>query len=366
MTTTHYREYPYGHDFGNSKTEGVVYFGNEIRQLSMPSAICEGTYEELSSKSNRDNLHNLGVITPQSHILKLKDYEFYIGNLAIEQSPSVEIATLTSRGDITRYRSIKSLAMLLAASGTLIKDQEYGLIVVTGLPILTMSDEYASAIQCALEGDHTFILDGIERTAHVAIRKVIMESSGANIAHGHVGNVKYGTVDIGGGTTDISMNNGLIPITSQCRSFDIGVETAVDAFISAFFKQFNFPLTASDAMKIQCAYISGKGYETIATVRNARASGSAVDTLVKKAMNDVGSRIASSIKRAWTGSLLSDIVASDAESILLIGGGAYYFADMVRSIFPDRLTIPANPECANAMGYARLALCILSKAIRKS
>lgn len=347
--------YPYGHDYGNSKTCGITYIASAIREQTMPSALYEGSREELEAMSTNGDLRQIGAINDRSHVIAVKGNEFYVGDLAIEQAPSTDTMTLTSRGDITRYWSVRSLAMLLATSGTMIKDREYGLIVVTGLPILTHNEENIQAIKTALEGDHEFVLDGEKRIAHIAIRKVIMEGSGANIAHGAIGKVKSGIIDIGGRTTDIYMVNGQTPIKDQCKSHDVGVESAVDSLVETFEKEFRYPLSASDAAKLQNCFVGTKSYDSIATVRNAGANHQRVDALLSKSLGEVGRKISGFIKRSWSSSLRSDVVASDAEHILLVGGGAYYFEDSVSALFPNRISVPSRPECANAAGYARLA-----------
>jgi hypothetical protein len=361
----HYNTYPYGHDYGNSKTCGITYIAGNLRELTMPSALYEGSREELEAMSTNGDLRQIGAIHDTAHVIAVNGNEFYVGDLAIEQAPSADAMTLTSRGDITRYWSVRSLAMLLATSGTLIKDREYGLIVVTGLPILTHNEENTQAIKNALEGDHEFVLDGEKRVAHIAIRKVIMEGSGANIAHGAIGKVKAGIVDIGGRTTDIYMVNGQTPIKDQCKSHDIGVESAIDSLIEAFEKEFRYPLSVSDAAKLQACFVDIKDYNSVATVRNAGAHHVQVDALLSKSLGEVGKRISGFIKRSWSSSLRSDVVASDAEYVLLVGGGAYYFEESVKALFANRLSVPARPECANAAGYARLALHFFNRDVKE-
>jgi len=361
-----FNTYPYGHDYGNSKTCGVTYINGVVHELTMPSALREGSYNGLVSGVMGGNLQQLDIIHDRSHVIQVKRQEFFAGELAIEQNPSVKISELTWRGEIERYWSVRSLSMLLVTSGSIIKDKEYGLIVVAGLPIETYkNEENIQATMTALDGRHEFVLDGEKRIAHVTIRKVIMEGSGANIAHGAVGKTKIGIVDIGGRTTDIYMVVGQTPIIGQCQSFNTGVESAVDNFIASFEEEFQFPLTASDAAKLQICYIGDKRYNEVATVRNAGASQQRVDELLARSFGEAGRSIAGFIRRTWAPNLRNGIVASDAEHILFIGGGAHYFYDAMGAIFQNRLSIPPNPQCANAAGYARLALRFLNRDIKE-
>jgi hypothetical protein len=87
--------------------------------------------------------------------------------------------------------------------------------------------------------------------------------------------------------------------------------------------------------------------------------------LLGKSLGTVSRKISGFVKRSWSSSLRNDVVASDAEYILLIGGGAYYFEDAVKALFPNRLSVPHRPECANAGGYARLALGLFNRLFKE-
>src|SRR6266496_6785220 len=247
----YYTTYAYGHDYGNSETCGVQISSSGMPQvLIMPSALYTGSYDELVQKvSGSSSMSSLlGILHEQAHTIELHDNQWYVGHLAIEQAPSnMEISALTSRGDISRYWSDRSLALLLATSGALIPESEYGLYVVTNLPIATHNENNVHLVKFALSGDHEFVLDGRPRLAHVRVMKTIMEGAGANIAYGPGGQEKVGVIDIGGRTTDAYMVTGQLPITEQCKSLDTGVESAIDAIIPAFEERFRYPLSLIDA-----------------------------------------------------------------------------------------------------------------------
>jgi hypothetical protein len=48
------------------------------------------------------------------------------------------------------------------------------------------------------------------------------------------------------------------------------------------------------------------------------------------------------------------MVATDIAKVLLVGGGAYYFSRDIATIIPH-ITVPTQPELANALGYSELA-----------
>jgi len=334
----------------------------------MPSALHIGSYEELVQKVSGSSASNslLNIVNQKAHTISFGENSWYVGNLAIEQAPSaMDIASLTSRGDISRYWSDRSIAMLLATSGTLVRDREYGLFVVTNLPIATHNKENVQRVKDALTGDHTFLLDGVERIAHVRVCKTVMEGAGANIAYGMGGNEKVAVLDIGGRTLDAYLCKGQVPLIEQCRSLDVGVETAADAIVQAFERQFSYPLSLTDARALLYCYTHGKNYQTVPTVANAEAEDQMIEKLIHAQLQETGKLIADFVKRLWRSSLSSEIVASDVSTALLVGGGAYYFEQDIRKLFgKKRLTVPENPEYANPTGYAKLAKHYLQREVR--
>jgi plasmid segregation protein ParM len=353
-----YNTYAYGHDFGNSETCGVAWLNDTQYVLTMPSTLYIGSYDELvrkvSGSSSSNNLVN--IVNQKAHTISFKENSWYVGNLAIEQAPAnMDIAALTARGELSRYWSDRNLALLLATSATLIRDREYGLSVVTNLPIATHSDINVKRVKEALTGDHTFYLDGVERVAHVRVYKTIMEGAGANIAYGPGGQEKVAVIDVGGRTTDAYLVKGQVPLTEQCKSLDTGVESAADAIVSTFEREFHYPLSLSDARAMLYCYTHGKHYETVPTVVNADADLQQVESLIDGQLRDAGKLIAGFIKRLWGTSLSSETVASDVSKVWLVGGGGYYFEKDLRRLFGKRLLVPETPEYSNSIGFAKLA-----------
>ena len=73
----------------------------------------------------------------------------------------------------------------------------------------------------------------------------------------------------------------------------------------------------------------------------------------EEALRTVGRDIATFVSQTWTNSELG-AVATDIAQVLLVGGGAYYFFRDIANLIPH-LTVPQQPELANALGYAALA-----------
>jgi hypothetical protein len=68
----------------------------------------------------------------------------------------------------------------------------------------------------------------------------------------------------------------------------------------------------------------------------------------------VGVDIRSHLSRIWRSSEQGK-VAAEAAHLLYVGGGAYYFAALLRESIPA-LAVPKHPEMANAEGYLALGL----------
>ncbi len=336
--------YAYGHDFGNAETCGMVFYNNKRLASSIPSATAQGTLQRLES---------LGVV------LDKKDYVFkpqngpeeYIGKLALTQSDK----SSTGRGDISRYWSTRSLQLLLTVAASLIDDEEFGLSVVTGLPIQTYINDAESRnrVKTALNGVHTFYLNNKKRTIHASVERVIMEGAGAIIAYGMKGNVRQGVIDIGGRTTDLFASNGQTPINYMCDGKPLGVELAADLLSANFQRLYGRPLNHDERRGILYAYpqYSNQPYPEI-YVKGKQVTN--LKELASQAIASVGNDIASFVSTTWNESEQSGGVASSFARVLLVGGGAYFFHEQIARTIPE-VQLASHPEEANALGYAALA-----------
>lgn len=366
---SNYTTYAYGHDFGNAKTCGVAYTPQgQLLALEMPSTFANGTMDELMSNISGASINNLreaGICTQTSHIISFrhggKNHSFYGGDLAIMHNANASMKELTWRGTVSRYWSERSLAALLMTSGTLIKDREYGLAVVTQLPIRTHDEANVKQVKQTLDGDYDFMLDGAKRTAHVTIKKTIKEGVGASLAYGNNGNDKVGIVDIGGRTGDAFQLQNQITLPGTQGTIDKGVETVADDLTEAFVSKFRYPLSAQDARDLLYHWVHGQPLHTIQSMIEAEAPIGVVNQMIEDAIYKVGVEFVPWLKMLWSGSLQVDVVAQGVKRILLVGGGAYYFESALAPLFKKRLVVPADPEFANASGCAKLALHYLQR-----
>ena len=345
--------YPYGHDFGNSKIGGVtVLRDGNICSCSIPTAF---------AKADVTAMRNLGVRVDQSnmHVIQFHDeaMAYAIGELALQQSVDV----YHGRGDIQRYASKYSLRGLLAAAASMIPDMEFGLTVVTGLPAETYIKNVAlrDSIKAALEGTHLFTMDygKTYRRVTIEVVTVVMEGAGALIAYGERSMSKTtesAVIDIGGRTTDLYVARGQVPVTDYCKGKPLGVESATQMLIDTFESKYERSLSLLEAREIMYAYAShGRvDYPEIA-VYGKTVSANSLERLAAEAVTQVGSEIVSFIASAWRQSD-RDAVAASFKPVLHVGGGLYYFYNLLKNRIPH-LSRPDDPIHANAIGYCSLA-----------
>lgn len=362
-----YPVFAYGHDYGNAETSAVA-SGRGIRvEYRLPSITAGGTWQEAETAA-RGLGKTVGDLLAENHCLLSyelrtssgwRTVEKYLGQAVFDFGKKPQ----ETRGDISRYWSNGySLEMLMALSGLLIPDQEYGLHVVTGLPIATFQADssHSEKVQQALLGDHPFRLNGCERLVHVCSVKVIMEGAGALISHGTAADQLQGVIDIGGRTTDLFVAKGQRPRPALCKGEPLGVAAAADTFNARFQARFGRPLSLEARLELLRQYIKQRPYDPVLTARRERVSSEELNMLIESSLREVGQAIATFVATAWTDSEAGD-VATDLTTILLVGGGAYYFAQDVQTRLPHA-TLVRRPEMANAQGYANLAEVVASRA----
>src|SRR6266516_4725070 len=353
--------YPYGHDFGNAEMGGVTVLQGTNFARSIPTAF---------AKADINAMHNLGVKVDQSntHIIRFhgEAMAYAVGELALQQAVDV----YQGRGDIQRYASKYSLRGLLTVAASLIPDTEFGLYVVTGLPAETYIKNMAlrNSIKAALDGTHVFTMDNGMTFRHVTIEvaTVVMEGSGTLIAYGDrtmSKTTESAVIDIGGRTTDLYVARGQVPVTEYCKGKPLGVESAAQMLMDTFESKYDRSLSMLEAREIMYAYAShGRlSYPDIAVYGKA-VSTNELEQLAREAVDQVGSEIVSFVAAAWRQSD-RDAVAASFKPVLHIGGGVYYFYNLLKKRIPH-LSRPDDPTHANVLGYCSLAGRLLMRKVQ--
>ncbi len=349
--------YALGHDFGNSETCLVLHYANGFVERRIPSVTAPGSWKLLENTAAGMGKSVQETLASNHYVLEydspqpsgVQHIEKYVGHKAFE-SPHLS----ETRGDLERYwKNRHSLELLMVGSASMVSPAEYGLHLVTGLPITTYSQEHASLVEQALTGSHLFWLNGEQRIMHVLSVKVIMEGAGALIAYGSPHDLQ-GVVDIGGQTTDLFFAQGQKPIADFCRGKALGVAAAADRVQLRFREEYGSALSPEKCRSLLYQHVHRMPYEQTRS-RKGLVSDIALGTLIESALSEIGQDIATFVVAAWGEKLL------DLDRILLVGGGAHYFASHIQERIEHATQTP-KPEMANATGYAGLAALILKRA----
>lgn len=359
-------EYGMGFDFGNSHATGVIYQNAEEKPalLTLPSVSEAGNLRDYASMQNAAGQAR-AVLTPYD-LLGPDDYVFsynggqerFIGRLAQRQTRNAS----TGMSDIRRYWSQRSLELLLTLAGTLIPDERFSLLVVTGLPVETFrSEEARRNVKQALNGQHVFTLNGRSRVADVKVGKVLMEGAGAALALG-IPKTTCGIVDIGEFTTDAYATRGLEAIGYMCKGAEIGMARAGDRLSASFHRQCGRSLKADERTQIfrdslapnhPFSYQEYSGPTGVATPEE-------LDTWVVQALRELGREVCEFISTLWRTDS-TGVIAGDFAQVQVIGGGAYYLYDQVRDLFPRKARRSSDPENDNGRGYGWFAYQLLKQ-----
>ena len=290
-------------------------------------------------------------LTELGYSLRKDDYVFnddpidmFVGGLALRQSKMQD----SGRGDSGRYWSERSRQLLLVMSSALIPESEYGLYVVTGLPVSVYlaSQENRRKVKRLLEGRHEFTVNGKYHVAHIIVERVIMEGAGATIAYG-LPKARQGIIDIGGLTTDTFASQGQEPLTHLCGGTDLGVEMAGDMLQEVVSQRYQRILSKDEIWGILHRYVNGSG--KISGFYANRQEIPDLREIARTAVDIVGKQIAGYIATTWN-DCKTGITASSFAKVLLIGGGALFFARHIQQALGD-VDTPDEPEFANSLGY---------------
>lgn len=350
------RTYAAGQDFGNSLTKSIVYVAEDkFRTMTIPSAIADADFTNMVRLRRGINYNGStlkSILLDGEYAVEYDGKQYYVGQLAIRERNGVDP---TSLGNAARYWSTQSLMSLLTTTGVMIKDTEYSILVVTGLPVFAHDEETVSQVKKQLNGSHQFMLNGQSRTAHIKVGKVLMEAAGA-VIHGGIENNSntYGVIDIGSYTTDFYVMEGLVPVTKKCGSREIGVHNATSDVAAKFEQKYKFPLRHDQRERILSCYKSGNYTDMSLSEPRMYAD---LANWTRDAVDTVSSNIVNEARAIWrTGS--QGLVAANFSRVEVVGGGARYFFDAISRVIPPAKT-HRSPELSNVKGYASFANTLL-------
>lgn len=353
-----YPVYPYGHDFGNSETGGVLVGTPSRFERRIPSVASIGSWKKVVATAQGAGREVREILASNHYVLEYDNgegrrIEKYIGQKVFDDGAK----PMDTHGDSARYWTNNyDLEMLMVSSASMVAAHEYGLHVVTGLPISIYLDDPQNAerVKSALLGTHVFRLNGTQRVMHVESVKVIMEGAGALIAYGSNQDILQGVIDIGGRTTDLYVARGQKPRPANSKGFALGVAAAAERFNEKFREAYRYTPSFEARMELLRQHVSGAPYRTMNDREGVRIHDERLRAMLHSSLREIGQEIATAVVAAW------DDILMEFESVLLVGGGAHYFAEDIQARIRQSRVSP-KPELANAAGYASLAEAVVGR-----
>lgn len=334
-----------GFDPGNSETTLTWRSGAIVKHLTIPSFIGSGRMEEL--RRVRSATSGAGLQKDEI-VLVHRGISYFIGQLAIEESRDASAA----RNDVSRYWNGHTLRLLLALAAQ--ANISNTVRVMTGLPVSAWTTENKRLIQRSLIGEHRYVVNGKERTLTIDAVGVMMEGA-AVLASYPPADVPQAVIDIGGRTTDLFWSHGVRPVAQNCSAVEIGVERAADILRQETTEVYQRDLNPQETRAILRSHVTGEAPPRIFN----RGKELVLNGSVGAAVSAVGGQIISYVTQQWGDQ--RGATASEAARVILIGGGAYYFADALREAIPH-IEVPRSPELANGLGYLAVGLSATEEA----
>jgi hypothetical protein len=356
------KTYRVGFDFGNSTMVVWLESGPQTWTITVPTAF---------AKVSARQLQNLDIAVEHSVVIRLEGetVDWAIGDLAIRQSKDY----WHGQGDIARYASDHAVRGLLALVAMLIPDKACKLVIASGLPAETYrkNRELRKAIKKAFTGTRVFTVDGGKtmRSFELEYATCLMEGAGAlGLYMDSDATLPGACIDVGGRTIDLYVADADgTPQGEFCKGKELGVVTAEKQFTDSFEEKYHFEPKASEVKACLFAYVNTakakkKPYPSIG-YNGKRIEDEELELLAAEAVTVTAREIVSFVASAWRESEANLEIGIRFFPIILIGGGAYYFLEALRTRI-KHLQRPEDawgPVGANAAGYARAASAWLKK-----
>jgi plasmid segregation protein ParM len=241
------------------------------------------------------------------------------------------------------------MQILYAALGGLTEATQFNVNLGCGLPIADFA-RYREVLQTRLLGRHEFTIEAGDRRAQVAkieTVRVLPQGWGAvlclflddngNIADPGLSKQRVAVLDIGGRTVGYLSVDGLADVPDQSRSTRRGAWNVVRSLRE--FYTLHYPDLAENPDHVLMEAV---------LAREDFNEGKPIDLhpVVDPIVEDIGEEIVRTSRQYWGNT------AATFRKVLVIGGGAYIWGDIIKKAFPHTVVLP-DPEFANARGYFR-------------
>ena len=339
-----------GFDRGNARTNVcTVVKDGKVIEIDESSVVAEFNYERYKTINAGASQTSLDA---NNLILEYDGTHYVFGELATKQglNPSTGFA------DQDRYHGLHTKLAVMAFT-TLLAQKVYpkyplpydlAANIVMGVPVKVFAQE-RSKIESELQ-NKSFRFKVGEREHRLLIQsvRVFMEGAGAAIYKGLSPNGLTAVIDPGSFTTNALIFDGMKPVQDLCRSFEIGVGTAIKRVKEKFANHYNREMEDHEAESIlRAAFGLGDIPDDIYAESGLVSYGDLAEWMLA-AVKATGEEIQSNINGVWKQK------SRQVKVTLLVGGGSYYFYPQFKDAF-SRVDRPVDSEKYNARGYAVLA-----------
>jgi hypothetical protein len=296
------------------------------------------------------------------YVLSYEGKHCFVGSLAQQQGPLATDAKGVGDRYWTRHNMLLLLnliALLLSpaelrrAGGYNPEDDTYecSVRVGTGMPVSVYTPARADLIRSAFNGIHRFTFNGSHYIVTIDIGPVIMEGVGGLLLHGGTGRNKKAVIDCGYWSTEILRKENGQFIRDSSAGEAIGIGMAFDALKSTVALEFGRELSEDEAQRLLLAQARKEALPPVLlygkplnSERLARVTEEALAVPGVPLQKMVASKLGSA----------RGLVATDIDPVVFVGGSAYYLQSFVAAKVPH-VTVPREPEFANARAYCLLA-----------
>lgn len=230
-------------------------------------------------------------------------------------------------------------ALLYAAVAQLLPVGEHEIELTTGLPVAQFRDR-RQELHAALACTHKFETPAGSFVLHPTDVRVLPQAAGAMLAAAaddeSLLDDDVGVIDVGTFTTDFTVLSGGKFVSYQSDGVSAGVSALIDELDSY--------LVREHGANVDHAALA----RTLAR-RSIRYRGELID------LTEVIGRLSALVARPILSALSERWGDAGTLSVLLAGGGAHLFADVIQQQYPHAKIISGDPAFAVVRGYAAYA-----------
>ena len=312
-----------GIDVGYDSTKVVTFNNNgSLNYFSYESIVGVGRPESIN-----------GELLQKVQTVNYNGQVYTVGFDAIKYK--LPILTVKARNSI---ESIAYRVLIKNALDMINKNQEVEFFVVTGLPVEFFEEDKKILQTIFKNADNRIKEVRVIPQPAGTFYNLILQDNGQAKQDQKYANSKVGIIDIGRYTTDIAVFDHLDYVSALSKTITIGVEYLIKLIADRLDTRIRRGIKLEEIKK---ALINNNGY--LKRFGQEISIKGAISDAILKIQND----LTSYIRSVWG-------IEDDIDHIIITGGGANIFEDMLFTIFNISKKVD-NPIFSNAIGYLKVS-----------